>query len=78
MINSTVAPPIKEALDITREFPAKLKRLRTLLGFTQQEMAEDIGVSQRVISYWEKGVEFPSDVSIFLLVILWLQELEAS
>lgn len=36
-------------------FAQNLKLLRTLLGLTQAELGAQIGVSRRVISYYENG-----------------------
>ena len=44
-----------EQLDRIRMTPAELKSLRSRLGYTQQELAEAVGVSRRAIIYWELG-----------------------
>lgn len=36
-------------------FATNLRLLRSLLGLTQEELAEQIGVTRRVISYYENG-----------------------
>jgi|GEM_PF-4064217 transcriptional regulator with XRE-family HTH domain len=76
MDNKKLNLPVKEALDLTYEFPKYLKRLRTLLNLSQKELGDILGVPQYNISRWEKGTRMPDDISIFNLIILWLQELE--
>lgn len=36
-----------------------LKELRTEKGISQQELAKQIGVSQKAIDYWERSVNEP-------------------
>lgn len=40
-------------------FGKRLARLRQVKGFTQGELAEKIGVSQRVLCYYERETEYP-------------------
>jgi transcriptional regulator with XRE-family HTH domain len=40
-------------------FGKRLTRLRQVKGFTQGELAERIGVSQRVLCYYERETEYP-------------------
>lgn len=40
-------------------FGARLSRLRKEAGYTQQELAREIGVSQRMIAYYEGETERP-------------------
>ena len=37
-----------------------LSRLREQKGLTQQELAEELGVSRQAVSQWESGRTFPS------------------
>ena len=37
-------------------FPTNLKNLRVSKGVTQKELAKLLGVDQRTVSAWEKGV----------------------
>jgi transcriptional regulator with XRE-family HTH domain len=37
----------------------RLKEARTAAGLLQQQMADRIGVTQALISQWERGVCFP-------------------
>lgn len=36
-----------------------LKELRTERGLTQLQLSKEIGVSQKAIDYWERGVNEP-------------------
>lgn len=40
-------------------FGARLKALRTAAGFTQEELASEVGVSRRMIAYYEGETEYP-------------------
>lgn len=40
-------------------FGQRLRRVRTAKGITQIEMANKIGVSQRMMVYYEKTAEYP-------------------
>ena len=40
-------------------FPARLKLVRELLGWGQEELAERLAVSQQTVSLWEKGQRKP-------------------
>jgi len=40
-------------------FGARLSRLRKQAGYTQQEIAQEIGVSRRMIAYYEGETERP-------------------
>jgi transcriptional regulator with XRE-family HTH domain len=42
------------------EFGAKLKKLRTEEGMTQQQLGELLGVSKSVVSYYEVNERVPS------------------
>lgn len=41
-------------------FGIKLKALRTSQKFTQQQLADRIGVAKSVVSYYESGDRYPS------------------
>ncbi len=41
-------------------FAKNLAKIRKLKGFTQQELADKIGTSQRIISHYESNVKSPS------------------
>ena len=38
-----------------KRFGKRLKELRVLSGLSQSELSEKVGVSEKVISYWENG-----------------------
>jgi putative transcriptional regulator len=40
--------------------PEEIKALRERLGFTQEELAQKLGVSVRTVSRWETGDKSPS------------------
>lgn len=42
-----------------KEFAKYIKEHRTMLGYTQQELAMILGVSSEVVSKWERGIRFP-------------------
>jgi SOS-response transcriptional repressor LexA len=42
------------------ELPARLKQLRTLLGYNQAQLAAALGVSQAAVSKWHVGMAEPS------------------
>ena len=48
----------------------RIKALRTHLGKTQQEMADQMGIRQQTISEWETGMYNPRGTSNTLLNIL--------
>jgi transcriptional regulator with XRE-family HTH domain len=48
----------------------KLKEQRTILGFTQQRVAEALSVSQQTVARWEGGAEIPSKYLKDLAIVL--------
>lgn len=50
--------------------PERIRALRSHLGLTQVEMAEELGMRQQTISEWETGVYQPRGGSVRLLEIL--------
>ena len=48
-------------------FSQNLKGLRTDLGLKQEELASQLGVTQRKVSYWETGKIEPDLVSLWKL-----------
>ena len=48
-----------------RKIGAFLKELRKEKGITQEQMAEELGVSGRTISRWETGSNMP-DISLLV------------
>lgn len=49
---------MKEKADIS-EFGKRLARLRKAKGLTQAQLGELVGVSNRVIAYYEKETQYP-------------------
>lgn len=45
----------------------RIKELRTERGLSQQALARHIGVSQKAVDYWERGVNEPKASYIVLL-----------
>lgn len=54
----------------------KLKRARTEAGFTQEGVAEKIGVSRQTISNWENNRSYPDIVSVISLSDLYSLSLD--
>ena len=53
-------PKKKKLPDTNSEsFGQRLARLRHLAGFSQRALAAEIGISQRMIAYYEKQTDFP-------------------
>ena len=46
---------------------ARIKELRTDRGISQRELGKAIGVSQKAVDYWERGVNEPKASYITLL-----------
>lgn len=44
-----------------------IKALRTHLGLTQQQMADQLGTRQQTVSEWEVGIYQPRGISCTLL-----------
>lgn len=53
------------------ELAANLRRLRTARGMTQSALAEQLGVSDRAVSRWERGASLP-DVTMLSRLALTL------
>lgn len=49
-------------------FPSKLKKARNNTGFTQREVAKEIGITQSVLARYETGKLEPSIEVLGLLV----------
>lgn len=49
----------KQKFDELPDFGKRLVRLRKAAGYTQTELANELGVSQRMISYYEGHSEYP-------------------
>ena len=57
-------------------FQENLRRLRMEKGITQTQLAQKLGVDQRTISAWEKGVCEPSLSIVILLCDIFDETLE--
>lgn len=42
-----------------KELAKNIYELRTELGLSQQQLAKIVGVSQKAIDFWEKGINEP-------------------
>jgi DNA-binding XRE family transcriptional regulator len=49
----------KQNTDDLTEFGKRLSALRKQAGYTQTELAQELGVSQRMISYYEGDTDYP-------------------
>ncbi len=49
----------KQDFDALTDFGKRLARLRKDAGYTQTELARELGVTQRMISYYEGHTEYP-------------------
>lgn len=45
-------------------FGIKLKELRIEKGLTQEQLAKELGYNQSMISFWEKGINEPTETAI--------------
>jgi len=50
--------PKQNVEDLT-EFGKRLSALRKQAGYTQTDLAKELGISQRMISYYESDTEYP-------------------
>lgn len=49
----------KRKTETTTTFGARLAELRKAAGFTQQELADELGISQRMVAYYEGQTSHP-------------------
>ena len=56
---------------------SKLKSARNIAKFTQEEIAEQIGVSRQTISNWENGKSYPDIISVIKLSDIYKITLDA-
>lgn len=47
--------------ELSREWGGNIERGRTLLGLTQSQLADLVGVSQPSVAKWESGENTPRD-----------------
>ena len=57
-------------------FAARLKTLRTERGFSQEYVAERLGVSRQAVSKWETGASEPSTANLRALAALYQVSLD--
>lgn len=51
--------------------PADLKDARHALGWSQTRLAEELGVSRRIVQYWESGEqEIPRAIDLAVAYLL--------
>lgn len=48
----------------------EIKTIRTALGMTQVQFAEQLGVNQTAVCHWEKGIRRPSGAAAILIKML--------
>lgn len=58
------------------EIGKRLKEARTVIGLTQEKVAEEIGVSRQSISNWENNRSYPDIVSVIKLSDLYSVSLD--
>lgn len=54
-----------------KEFGEKLKYLRKELGIGQNQLAEQLNISNASISYWETGKQLPSAEAVYKLSVFF-------
>lgn len=59
------------------EIAARLQRLRKQCGFSQEELAEKIGVSRQAVSKWERGESSPEIENLIALAKLYGTSLDS-
>jgi len=50
-----------------RTLSQQIKDARSLARLSQQELADAVGVARQSVSYWENGVQAPSDANLIAL-----------
>ena len=59
--------PVEDGLAARETLGQRIARLRCLLGWTQQELAERLAISRVAVSHLELGISIPSERTIVLL-----------
>lgn len=62
---------------MTLEFGSRLARLRKERGYSQEELAEKLGVSRQAVSKWERGEASPDTDNLIALAALYEITLDA-
>lgn len=69
--NSKAVRPAKvKRLKVELFKPATIVRIRKFLGWSQQDLANRIGVSRHAVENWEQGIRYPGGASIQVLMEL--------
>lgn len=50
--------------------PQEIRELRTALGYTQEQLADAVGVNRTAVTHWENGLRHPSGSAEKMLGIL--------
>lgn len=58
--------------------PEQIKKLRQAFGWSQQKLAEQLGVSLMTVLRWEKGYTEPSPLALEKLERLWKRKVGSS
>ena len=58
MVNEPITMP-KQKIEELTDFGKRLVKLRKAAGYTQTELAGELGVTQRMVSYYEGHSEYP-------------------
>lgn len=66
--DSCGCPPLTEPQEPENVSPSIIKRRRNLLGLSQQELADRVGVPHSSVSYWESGERSPNVENAWSLV----------
>lgn len=55
-----------------RHIPNRLKKYRSMMGYTQKDVAKMLGIENTCrLSRWEKGFALPNVINLFKLSILY-------
>jgi len=54
----------EKKIDFPKELGKLIMQSRNALNKTQKELSNEIGISQQILSRWESGKEFPTNLQI--------------
>jgi len=54
----------EKKIDFPKELGKLIMQSRNALNKTQKDLSNDIGISQQILSRWESGKEFPTNLQI--------------
>jgi len=63
--------PLEEASEQAQNLGEALKARRAAAGYTQEYVAEALGVSRQAVSKWENGTSEPSTANLMALAKLY-------